>query len=157
MIRVGIGWDLHQLAPERPFILGGIRIPATAGELGHSDGDALTHAVIDAVLGAAALGDIGELFPPGDPAWKDAASLGLLAIAWDRCRAAGWHLVNLDCVVICDEPKILPWRNAIRKSLGGVLQAPMEQIFLKGKTWEGTANGSIAVEAHGVALLERAD
>ena len=157
MLRVGLGWDFHPLVPHRPFILGGVIIPADRGEQGHSDGDALSHAVIDAILGAAALGDIGELFPPEDPAWKGANSLELLSLAWEKALAAGWRLVNLDCVVICEAPKILPWRDAIRQSLGIILQAPPERIFIKGKTREGMGDlgQGLAVEAHAVALLEQ--
>jgi 2-C-methyl-D-erythritol 2,4-cyclodiphosphate synthase/2-C-methyl-D-erythritol 4-phosphate cytidylyltransferase/2-C-methyl-D-erythritol 2,4-cyclodiphosphate synthase len=124
--------------------------------LGHSDGDVLIHAVIDALLGAAALGDIGELFPPADPRWKDADSRELLKIIRDRVHAASWRPVNLDCVVTCEAPKILPHRDAIRHSLAEILGLPVEAVFVKGKTNEGlgSAGRGEAVEALAAALLE---
>jgi 2-C-methyl-D-erythritol 2,4-cyclodiphosphate synthase len=116
----------------------------------------LTHAVIDALLGAAGLGDIGELFPPSDQKWKDADSLALLAEAWDRVRGAGWHLVNLDCVVSAEKQKILPYREKIRESLAKILQVPTEAVFVKGKTGEGLGiiGEGLAVEALAICLLE---
>jgi 2-C-methyl-D-erythritol 2,4-cyclodiphosphate synthase len=157
MIRTGLGRDLHPLVSGRTFILGGIRIPAEKGEMGHSDGDVLAHAVIDALLGAAGLGDIGELFPPSDPVFKDADSMGLLAQAYGRVRAAGWHLINLDCVVSAEKPKLLPFRNTIRESLAKVLEVPAEAIFVKGKTGEGLGpvGEGLAVEALAICLLEQ--
>ncbi|GHT88696.1 2-C-methyl-D-erythritol 2,4-cyclodiphosphate synthase [Spirochaetia bacterium] len=138
-------------------MLGGVEIPADRGELGHSDGDVLVHAVIDALLGAAALGDIGELFPPADPKWKDADSMALLRAAWDRVRDAGWRLVNLDCVVSAEKPKLLPYRDAIRASLAKALGLSPEAIFMKGKTGEGVGliGEGRAAEALAVCLLER--
>jgi 2-C-methyl-D-erythritol 2,4-cyclodiphosphate synthase/2-C-methyl-D-erythritol 4-phosphate cytidylyltransferase/2-C-methyl-D-erythritol 2,4-cyclodiphosphate synthase len=145
------------LAAGRKFLLGGVEIPAEKGEAGHSDGDVLCHAVIDAILGAAALGDIGELFPPGDPAFFNADSLKLLETAYQKARSAFWRVVNLDCVVICERPKLLPWRPLIRASLAKALLLPVESVFVKGKTGEGL--GSIgagnAVEATAVVLLSR--
>ena len=157
MIRIGLGRDLHRLVPNRPFLAGGVMIPAAKGELGHSDGDALLHAVIDALLGAAALGDIGEFFPPGDPAWKDADSKALLKSANARIQAEGWRLINLDCVIICEEPKILLHRDAIRRSLSALLALPPDGVFVKGKTNEGLGplGQGEAVEVLAVALLER--
>jgi 2-C-methyl-D-erythritol 2,4-cyclodiphosphate synthase len=155
VIRAGLGWDLHRLAKGRAFLLGGVEIPSDMGELGHSDGDVLTHAVIDAILGAAALGDIGEFYPPQDPAWKDAASLTLLRSAWKKVLAAGWRLANLDCVVICEQPRILPFREAIRASLAAALDADPAAVFVKGKTREGLEySGGPVVEALASALLE---
>ncbi|MDR1972477.1 MAG: 2-C-methyl-D-erythritol 2,4-cyclodiphosphate synthase [Treponema sp.] len=157
MIRAGLGRDLHRLVPGRPFLLGGLRIEAERGELGHSDGDVLTHAVIDALLGAAALGDIGALFPPSDPRWKDADSLELLARAWALVRGEGWSLINLDCVVSCETPRLLPHRDRIRASLAGALGVSPEQVFVKGKTGEGLGpvGEGLAVEALALCLLER--
>ena len=100
MIRVGLGYDLHRLVEERPLILGGIEIPFDRGEDGHSDGDALLHAITDALLGASGLGDIGEFFPPSDPRWKGADSKKLLAAAWSKVLASGWELENLDLSLI---------------------------------------------------------
>jgi 2-C-methyl-D-erythritol 2,4-cyclodiphosphate synthase/2-C-methyl-D-erythritol 4-phosphate cytidylyltransferase/2-C-methyl-D-erythritol 2,4-cyclodiphosphate synthase len=157
MMRVGIGWDSHVLVSGRRFLLGGVEIPAEKGEAGHSDGDVLCHAVTDAILGAAALGDIGGLFPPDDPAFLNADSLKLLETAYQKARSAGWHIVNLDCVVICERPRVLPWRESIRASLAQALALPTESVFVKGKTNEG--QGSIgagdAVEATAVILLSR--
>lgn len=155
MIRIGLGRDLHRLEEGRPFLLAGVRLPSPKGEKGHSDGDVLAHAVIDALLGAAALGDIGELFPPDDPAFKDADSMELLRQSWDRVKAAGWRLSNLDCCVICESPKILPHREAIRAGLAAALETPIENIFVKAKTAEGLGpiGQGLAVEAEAVCLL----
>jgi 2-C-methyl-D-erythritol 2,4-cyclodiphosphate synthase len=157
-IRIGLGKDLHPLAPGRPFILGGVRIPIDRGAAGHSDGDALTHAVIDALLGAAGLGDIGELFPPSDPRWKDADSLSLLEKSWALVREAGWELINLDCVISCEKPRLLPHREEIRRSLAAALGIGGEAVFLKAKTGEGLGpvGEGRAVEAEAVCLLGRA-
>ncbi|MDR2103232.1 MAG: 2-C-methyl-D-erythritol 2,4-cyclodiphosphate synthase [Treponema sp.] len=156
-MRIGLGRDLHRLVPGRPFRLGGVELPADSGELGHSDGDVLAHAVTDALLGAAGIGDIGELFPPSDPRWKDADSLELLRSAFARVRALGWGIINLDTVVICEKPRVLPYREAIRASLASVLGIPAEAVFVKGKTNEalGPAGEGLAVEALAVALLEK--
>jgi 2-C-methyl-D-erythritol 2,4-cyclodiphosphate synthase len=157
MFRIGIGRDLHRLVPGRPLLLGGVEVPSDRGELGHSDGDVLAHAVTDALLGAAALGDIGEFFPPADPAWKDADSLVLLKTAFGKVREAGWRFVNLDCVVTCEKPKLRPHREAIRASLAAALDAGPEAVFVKGKTNEGLGplGEGLAIEALAVCLLER--
>jgi 2-C-methyl-D-erythritol 2,4-cyclodiphosphate synthase len=157
MTRVGLGRDLHRLVEGRRFLLAGVEIPAERGELGHSDGDVLAHAVTDAVLGAAALGDIGEFFPPSDPQWKNASSMELLAMAWDRVRGAGWRLINLDCVVSAEKPKLLGRREAIRAALAALLGVSPEAVMVKGKTGEGLGpvGEGLAVEALAVCLLER--
>jgi len=136
-------------------LLGGVEIPAKRGELGHSDGDALAHAVCDAILGAAALDDIGGLFPPSSPAWKDADSMELLRRAFTALKEDGWRLVSLDCVVSCEEPKILPFRDIIRKSLAQSLECSVDRVFVKGKTGEGLGpvGKGKAVEALAVCLL----
>lgn len=139
-------------------MLGGVEIPAEKGEAGHSDGDVLCHAVADAILGAAALGDIGGLFPPGDPAFLGADSLKLLEIAYQKVRGSLWRVVNLDCVVICERPRVLPYRERIRASLAKALSLPVESVFVKGKTGEGLGGGLGAGEAAAAAavvLLER--
>jgi len=155
MLRTGLGKDLHKLVRGRRFLLGGVEIPAKRGELGHSDGDVLAHAVCDAILGASSLGDIGSLFPSSDPAWKNADSMVLLKTAFGKVKQAGWSIVNLDCVVCCEQPHILPYRDLIRHSLADVLEISVEKIFVKGKTGEGM--GEIgkgrAVEALAVCLL----
>jgi len=157
MIKAGIGYDLHRLKKGRRFLLGGIEIPFNKGELGHSDGDVLAHAICDALLGAAALGDIGELFPPSDPKFKDADSMELLRNAFLLVKQAGWRLSNLDCVIICEKPKVLPFRDVIRNSLAAALEVHADNIFLKGKTAEGlgqVGKGN-AVEVYAVCLLEK--
>jgi 2-C-methyl-D-erythritol 2,4-cyclodiphosphate synthase/2-C-methyl-D-erythritol 4-phosphate cytidylyltransferase/2-C-methyl-D-erythritol 2,4-cyclodiphosphate synthase len=155
MTRIGVGRDLHRLEEGRPFLLAGVTLPSPKGEAGHSDGDALAHAVIDALLGAVALGDIGEFFPPDDPAYKNADSMELLRQCWAKVKAAGWHLGNLDCCVICETPKILPHRDAIRANLAAALETPVENVFVKGKTAEGLGDigQGLAVEAEAVCLL----
>jgi 2-C-methyl-D-erythritol 2,4-cyclodiphosphate synthase len=157
MLRIGLGRDLHPLVEGRRFLWGGVESPADRGELGHSDGDVLAHAVSDALLGAAGLGDIGELFPPSDPAWKDADSLVLLQRAFGKLREAGWGLINLDCVILSETVRVLPYRRAIRESLAGALEVSPELVFVKGKTNEGLGpvGEGLAVEALAVCLLER--
>lgn len=157
-MRIGLGYDLHRLVEGRPLILGGVRIPYERGLLGHSDADAVCHAVTDAILGAANLGDIGRLFPDTDPAWKDANSLMLLADAYSRVRAAGWLVSNLDIVVIAQRPKIGPHAAAIAASLARVLETTPDAISVKGKTNEGVdaigQGEALAVQA--VTLLVKA-
>jgi len=157
MIRTGLGYDIHRLKKGRRFLLGGIEIPFSKGEVGHSDGDVLTHAVIDALLGASGLGDIGELYPPSDPSLKDCDSMLILRNAFTKVKQEGWHLVNLDCIIICEKPKVLPFRDVIRKSLAEALEVPSDNIFLKGKTSEklGPIGRGKAVEALAVCLLEK--
>lgn len=156
-MRVGIGKDIHRLKAGRRFLLGGVEIPFEKGEDAHSDGDVLSHAVTDALLGAAGLGDIGELYPPEDPAWKDTDSLLLLKSTWDKVRSEGFMLSNLDCVITCEKPKILPYRELIRQSLAKTLDADPSRIFVKGKTNEGLGEigSSQAVEAHVVCLIAK--
>jgi 2-C-methyl-D-erythritol 2,4-cyclodiphosphate synthase/2-C-methyl-D-erythritol 4-phosphate cytidylyltransferase/2-C-methyl-D-erythritol 2,4-cyclodiphosphate synthase len=157
LIRIGLGRDLHRLVPGRRFLLAGVELEAEFGELGHSDGDVLAHAVADALLGAAALGDIGALFPPGEARWKDADSMTLLRAAFGMVKGEGWRLGSLDCVVCCEKPRLLPYRDRIRRSLAGALEAPVEAVFVKGKTGEGLGpvGEGLAVEAEVVCLLER--
>jgi 2-C-methyl-D-erythritol 4-phosphate cytidylyltransferase / 2-C-methyl-D-erythritol 2,4-cyclodiphosphate synthase len=153
--RIGMGYDLHRLVEDRPLVLGGVRIPFERGLIGHSDADAVSHAVTDALLGAANLGDIGRLFPDSEPRWKDANSLRLLADAWTSVRAAGWTLGNLDIVVIAQEPKIGPHAESIRESLARVLDVAPAAIGIKGKTNEGldAVGRGEAIAVHAVALL----
>jgi 2-C-methyl-D-erythritol 2,4-cyclodiphosphate synthase len=157
MIKAGLGYDIHRLKKGRRFLLGGVKIPFCKGELGHSDGDALAHAVCDALLGASALGDIGELFPPSDPNYKDADSMKLLRDVFSRVKNAGWGLSSLDCVVICEKPKILPFRDVIRASLAAALEVSADNVFVKGKTAEGLGpvGKGKAVEVYAVCLLEK--
>lgn len=138
-------------------MLGGVELPFPKGEDGHSDGDVLAHAVSDALLGASGLGDIGELFPPSDSTWKDADSMALLRDVFARVKQSGWKIVNLDCVIICEKPKVLPYRDAIRKSLAEALEVSVDCIFLKGKTAErlGAVGKGKAVEVYVVCLIEK--
>ncbi len=160
VFRVGLGTDRHRLVPGRRFVLGGVEIPSETGEDGHSDGDVLLHAIADALLGAAALGDIGGLFPPGDPRWKDADSALLLAEVWRMVRRAGWQLENLDCVIHLEKPKFLPWRTEVIRSVRRILAEaggiPEEGgVFVKAKTGEGLGEvgQGLVVEAQAVCLL----
>lgn len=156
-IRTGLGYDLHRLEEGRALVLGGVVIPFHKGEAGHSDGDVLLHAITDALLGAAARSDIGELFPPSDPQWKGADSRQLLQAAWKLVTEADWKLVNLDCVVAIQEPKILPHREAIRKSIASILYVDVDQVFIKAKTGEklGPVGNGEAVEVWATCLLTR--
>lgn len=137
MIRIGLGYDLHTLVENRPLMLGGVHIPFEKGEAGHSDGDVLLHALADALLGAACLGDIGELFPPNDPRWKNADSRMLLQTVWNQVKEAGWSIENIDSVIAIQKPKILSYREAIRQSIADILAVSVDQIFVKAKTGEG--------------------
>ena len=137
MIRIGLGYDLHTLVENRPLMLGGVHIPFEKGEAGHSDGDVLLHALADALLGAACLGDIGELFPPNDPRWKNVDSRMLLQTVWNQVKEAGWSIENIDSVIAIQKPKILPYREAIRQSIADILAVSVDQIFVKAKTGEG--------------------
>ena len=157
MTRVGLGRDVHRLVAGRRFLLAGLELPAKRGESGHSDGDVLAHAVCDALLGAAALGDIGALFPPSEDRWKDADSMELLRRAFALVKAAGWRLVNLDCTVSCERPQVAPFRDRIRANLAAALEVPREAVWVKGKTGEGlgAVGKGRAVEALAVCLLEK--
>ena len=156
-VRIGNGYDLHRLVTGRPLILGGVTIPFDKGLQGHSDGDAICHAVTDAVLGAAGAGDIGQLFPDTDRAWQGANSVDLLRRAAVNMREAGFAVVNVDVVVIAQRPKLVPYLGRIRANLAAALGCDASQIGVKGKTNEGVdsmgAGESIAV--HAVALLCR--
>jgi 2-C-methyl-D-erythritol 2,4-cyclodiphosphate synthase len=154
-IRIGNGYDLHRLAPGRPLILGGVTIPFEKGLHGHSDADAVCHAVTDAILGAAGAGDIGRHFPDTDPAWKDANSIYLLQRAAALIRGAGYAIVNVDVIVIAQKPKLVPFIAAMTENVAAALACAPAQVSIKGKTNEGVdsmgAGESIAV--HAVALL----
>jgi len=157
MIKIGLGRDIHRLVKKRKFLLAGVEIPSKRGELGHSDGDVLAHAVSDALLGAAALDDIGSLFPPSDPQWKNADSMQLLRSVYEMVKKEGWILLSLDCVVSCEKPKLLPYREVIRQSLADTLAVNIDAIFVKGKTAEelGPVGKGKAVEVIAVCLLEK--
>lgn len=157
MIRVGLGHDTHRLGPGTGLVLGGIVIPHERMALGHSDADVLLHAVTDAILGAAGLGDIGELFPDTDPANRGRDSAEMLAAARDRVTAAGWRIVNLDCVIFAQRPKILPHRPAIRRRVAGILGIDEDRVWLKAKTGEkvGPIGEELAIGAECVVLIEK--
>jgi 2-C-methyl-D-erythritol 2,4-cyclodiphosphate synthase len=157
--RVGIGYDVHRLEPGRRCVLGGVEVPHDAGPAGHSDGDAVLHALADAVLGAAGLDDLGTLFPDRDPAWEDADSRALLAEAVRRAGAAGWRVGNADVVVIADAPRIGPYRAAMRASIAATLGVAPDAVNVKGKSTEGLGAlaGGAGVAVHVVCLLVRAD
>ncbi|HAH62137.1 MAG TPA: 2-C-methyl-D-erythritol 2,4-cyclodiphosphate synthase [Treponema sp.] len=157
IIHTGLGYDIHPLAAGRKLLLGGIELPFDKGEAGHSDGDVLLHAITDALLGASGLGDIGSFFPPEDDKWKDADSACLLETVWRKVTAAGWRLVNMDCIVKLEQPKFLPYRNAVRSSIAGILRTDSEKIFVKAKTGEkmGDVGQGNAVEAWCSCLLEK--
>ncbi len=153
--RIGSGWDLHRLSPGRRLMLGGLEIPSQAGEVAHSDGDVLLHAIIDAFLGAAALGDIGSHFPPTDPRWKDADSKDLARSAAALVAGAGWEGVNLDCTVILEKPRLGPHRDAIRASIARIFGMDLAAVSVKAKTKEGvdaTGEGR-AIEAYATVLM----
>jgi 2-C-methyl-D-erythritol 2,4-cyclodiphosphate synthase len=137
MTLVGIGYDSHRLSEGRPLILGGVRIDYERGLDGHSDADVLAHAVIDALLGAAGLGDIGEHFPDTDERFKDADSLHLLGIVVTTVIAAGFAIANVDCTVVIERPRLAPHRQAIRDRLAEVLELPSERVNVKASTGEG--------------------
>lgn len=136
-LRIGIGFDSHEFQEGKPLILGGVRIEFPKGLKGHSDGDALLHAITDALLGALGEPDIGELFPDKDPRWKDADSKVFLLEALRRMEQRGYRIVNLDCVIVADQPRISPYKESIRKSLSELLRVPQESISIKGKSREG--------------------
>lgn len=158
-MRIGFGWDLHQLIEGRALLLGGVEIDAPFGESGHSDGDVLLHAVIDALLGAAGLGDIGSHFPPSNPQWKDIASSTLLSQSLEMVHAAGFNLVNLDTTIVLQRPKLAEHIPSIRSHLADLLMTSMDNISVKAKTKEhvdATGEGR-AIEAYATVLLENPD
>ncbi len=137
MVRIGIGYDSHRFAEGRPLILAGQRIPHPEGLAGHSDADAVAHAIIDALLGAAALGDIGTLFPDTDPAWRDADSMRLLDLTKARLAAAGFTPAQVDVTVILERPKLGPHKSAMAEAIRHVLALPAGRVSIKAKTNEG--------------------
>lgn len=157
MYRIGIGYDSHRLIEGRPLILGGEIVPHTAGLKGHSDGDALCHAITDAILGAAALGDIGRHFPDTDPQYKGANSLGLLVRAVAIVHEAGYVVENVDAVVLAERPALAPHADRIRARLAGALGVDVGAVSVKGKTNEGMGEVGRAegMAVHAVALLRR--
>ncbi|MBL8471256.1 MAG: 2-C-methyl-D-erythritol 2,4-cyclodiphosphate synthase [Rhodocyclaceae bacterium] len=158
-LRVGQGFDVHALVPGRRLVLGGVDIPHGRGLLGHSDADALLHAITDAILGAAGLGDIGRHFPDTDPAYRGADSRVLLAAAAQAVQKTGWEIVNVDATVIAQAPKILPHVPAMVANIAAALGIAADAVNVKGKTSEklGYAGRGEGIAAHAVALLQKAD
>ena len=157
-LRVGLGVDAHAFAAGVPLVLGGVELESARGLAGHSDGDVVTHALIDALLGAAGLGDIGALFPAGDERWRGASSLALLELAYADVRASGWLLVNADCVLVGEEPRIAPHRDEMRARLAAALETTTDRVAVRATTTDGLgfAGRGEGLAATAVALLERA-
>jgi len=156
-LRVGLGIDAHRFATDRPLVLGGVRVRERDGLSGHSDADVVTHALMDALLGAAGLEDIGRYFPDSDPAFADADSMGLLARVAGMVAREGWRVANVDIVVVCEQPRIAPHREAMRARLAEILGVSVSQIGLRGTTTEGMGftGRQEGIMAQSVALLER--
>ena len=156
--RTGLGWDVHRIVAGRPLILGGVTVPCEFGLEGHSDADVLAHAITDALLGAAALGDIGMHFPDSDPRWKGADSLRFLAHARDLVAAAGFGIVNVDSTIILERPKLKDYRLAIREKLAMTLQIGVDRMSVKFKTAEGVGpvGEGRSAEAQAIVTLLRA-
>lgn len=157
MMRIGHGYDVHRLVRGRRLILGGVDIPHETGLLGHSDADVLTHAVMDALLGAAAMGDTGQLFPDNDPAFAGADSLALLREVVARLHAAGYTVGNLDCTVLAQAPKLAPYIMQMRRNLAKCLDIGTDCISIKATTEEGLGftGARKGIAAHAVVLLEK--
>ena len=154
-LRVGTGFDLHRLVPGRPLVLAGVTLPSDRGPLGHSDGDVLCHSLIDAMLGASGLGDIGRHFPDSDPQWRGAPGLDLLARACGVLRAAGFSVTNVDATVVLEQPKVAPHLDDIRTRLAGVIGLTLDRVSVKAKTSEGVdaVGRGEAIAAHATALV----
>ncbi|MBQ9493064.1 MAG: 2-C-methyl-D-erythritol 2,4-cyclodiphosphate synthase [Oscillibacter sp.] len=158
-LRIGHGYDVHKVVPGRPLVLGGVTVPWDRGLLGHSDADVLTHAVMDALCGAAHLGDIGRLFPDTDPRYAGISSLLLLRDVRAKVRERGFAVVNVDATVLAQAPKLSPYREAMERTLSAALDIPPERVNVKATTEEGlgfTGDGS-GIAAHAVALLEQTE
>jgi 2-C-methyl-D-erythritol 2,4-cyclodiphosphate synthase len=154
-IRIGNGYDVHRLVAGRPLILGGVNIPHQLGLLGHSDADVLTHAIMDAMLGALSLGDIGHYFPPTDPRWAAADSLMLLTQVHQLVRDRGWQIGNIDAVVIAEQPKLKPHIQDMRAKLASKLQLELDTVSVKATTNEqlGSIGREEGISVHAVVLL----
>lgn len=154
-IRIGNGYDIHRLVPDRPLILGGIKVEHRLGLLGHSDADVLTHAIMDAMLGALSLGDIGHYFPPTDPQWAGADSLKLLEQVDQLVRDRGWHIGNIDSVIVAERPKLKPHIPAMRDRLAQVLHLQPDQVGVKATTNEqlDATGREEGIAAYAVVLL----
>lgn len=156
--RTGVGYDLHRLEEGKKLILGGVAIPFAKGLAGHSDADVLLHAVTDALLGAASMGDIGEIFPPSDEQWQNADSSIFLRHARELLEGYGWRIANVDTVIVIEKPRILPYRERIRRNVAGILKIDPDLVSIKAKSAEGVGPVGLgqAAEAHAVATISRA-
>lgn len=156
MIRIGQGYDVHRLVPGRELILCGVHIPHPTGLLGHSDADVACHALMDAIAGALALGDIGQFFPDSDPAYRNADSLQLLARVMELPELGNWQLVNCDLTIVAQKPKLMPHRLEMRRNLAAVLDLPLDRISVKATTTEGLGfeGREEGISATCVVLLE---
>ena len=156
MIRIGQGYDVHRLVPGRELILCGVHIPHPTGLLGHSDADVACHALMDAIAGALALGDIGQFFPDSDPAYRNADSLQLLARVMELPELGNWQLVNCDLTIVAQKPKLMPHRLEMRRNLAAVLDLPLDRISVKATTTEGLGfkGREEGISAACVVLLE---
>jgi 2-C-methyl-D-erythritol 2,4-cyclodiphosphate synthase len=154
--RIGEGWDIHALVPGRKLVIGGVHIPFERGLMGHSDADVLLHAITDALLGAAGLGDIGAMFPDTDASFKDADSLALLAQAAQRVREGGFAIGNIDSTVIAQAPKLAPHIGAMRERIAAALDVAADRVNVKAKTAErlGPVGQGLAIEARAIVLLQ---
>ena len=155
-MRIGFGYDSHRFEPGRRLVLGGVEFPGETGLKGHSDADVLIHAIIDALLGAAALGDIGSHFPDTDPKWKDAESAKLLEAVVKEVRSAGYRIGNVDATVICERPKLRPKVDEMRAGLSHLLTLSPSRLSIKGKTNEkmDDVGAGVGIEVHAVVLIE---
>jgi 2-C-methyl-D-erythritol 2,4-cyclodiphosphate synthase len=156
-LRVGIGYDSHRLEPGGPLQLGGVAVQHDRQAVGHSDADVLLHALVDALLGAASMGDIGEMFPDTDPANRGRDSASMVTAARDRLLGENWHIVNVDCIVMLQRPKLGSYKSAIRMRIAELLEIPAHNVGVKAKTGEGVdaVGREEAIGAQCVALLER--
>ena len=156
-MRIGHGYDVHRLVEGRKLILGGVEIPGEKGLLGHSDADVLTHALMDALLGAAALGDIGQLFPDSDERYEGADSVELLHTVGQVLKSAGYCVVNVDCTVIAQRPKLAPHIPLMREKLAAAMEVELDQVSVKATTEEGLgfSGEGLGIAAHAIALIEK--
>ena len=155
IFRIGQGYDAHLLEPDRPLVLGGVEIPHNKGLMGQSDADVLTHAIMDALLGAAAMGDIGAHFPDTDPKWRGASSIGMLKEVVVKLNREGWEINNIDCTIVAQEPKLAPYILQMRESLAATLKVEIGRVSVKATTTEGmgfTGEG-MGMKAYAVASI----
>lgn len=154
-IRIGNGYDIHKLVPNRPLILGGIEIPHSLGLLGHSDADVLIHAIMDALLGALGMGDIGHYFPPSDPKWKGADSKILMEQVKEIIQSQGWKVGNIDSTIVAEQPKLKPHLKPMRSAIANILNIQLEQVSIKATTNEklGPVGREEGICAYAVVLL----